>query len=161
MCRKGLCSENNDWSKTAHSKNQTFKKKKKEKRHALKGHSVSPASPSIGLRIQAWSLSQKTHWKNLIAWQTESLSTGWRHSFRLTPPTPTHRLMLAVVDLLIDAATETHWKSPGTGPMTWTYALFFMHVVVPDCTPPPPLIATFNITEIILRCVLKMTFKNL
>lgn len=47
-----------------------------------------------------------------------------------------HHQLLAVVDLLIDAATETHWKSPGTGPMTWTYALFFMHVVVPKCTLP-------------------------
>lgn len=47
-----------------------------------------------------------------------------------------HRQLLTVVNLLIDAATETHWKTPGTGPMTWTYALLFMHVVIPKCTLP-------------------------
>lgn len=95
-------------------------------------------------------------------------STRWRHTpSGLDSHTDfAHHQLLAVVDLLIDAATETHWKSPGTGPMTWTYALFFMHVVVPEKLHPSllflslsPSLATFNITEIILCCVLQT--KNL
>lgn len=80
--------------------------------------------------------------KLLIAWQAERgrktvcPQDGATHSGLDPAPRLAHHQLLAVVDLLIDAATETHWKSPGTGPMTWTYALFFMHVVVPKCTLP-------------------------
>lgn len=102
--------------------------------------------------------------KLAIACQTEGLfyleggaADSGQDSFLPESHRLRHHQLLAVVDLLIDAATETHWKSPGTGPMTWTYALFFMHVVVPKCTPPP--IVTSNITEIILCHVLKT--KNL
>ena len=94
-------------------------------------------------------------------------TTRWRHSSRLGPPFPPFPLhqLLAVVDLLID--TETHWRSPGTGPNDLDLCTVLYACCCPKLQPPPPpspslslsLIATFNITENILCCVLKMTLK--
>lgn len=46
----------------------------------------------------------------------------------------------------------------GLDPMTWTYALFFLHVVVQE--KPPSLIAPSSITENILCFVQKTTLKT-
>lgn len=103
-------------------------------------HLVSPRPP-----VQTWSLFHSSLLPQLtLVWNQQvpdSMADREKNFFvhKMAPciqactlPSDfSHQHLLAVVDLLIDAATETHWKPPGTGPMTWTYALFFMHVVVP------------------------------
>lgn len=171
VCWKGLCSENTTWSKLRIADRTRRKKKnknEKKKNATLRSpHFVSVQPHLHHLRVQAWSLFlslslsfSKTCWiyfaSSPTAWPTERgrlfvhkmapLTQAWTLKPSPSPSFPprlAHHQLLAVVDLLIDAATETHWKSPGTGPTTWTYALFFMHVVVPrkkkrKMHPPPP-----------------------
>lgn len=148
VCWKGLCSETMTDLKLRIA-NQTQKRdwKKKKKNTMLRSqHFVSvhtcitsgPSLISLSKNSLIGFLKSASSWQHGRRREEDCLSTRWRHSFRLgpCPPFPLHHQLLAVVDLLIDAATETHWKSPGNGPMTWTYALFFMHVVVPNCTLP-------------------------
>lgn len=103
--------------------------------------------PAITKLLIAWQSERGGPFGHMVAPLLQAWALSPRASRRLARRQP-----LAVVDLLIDAAIKTHWKSPGTGPTTWTYALFFMHVA-------PSIIAPSNITENILCSVLKMTVK--
>lgn len=167
---------NNDWSKLR-TADQTLKKKKKKKTRHAKGHRTlcqcshtcitSASGPSlIALSLKTglldyFRLNSASSWQHGRQREKDCLSTRWRPSFRLgpcpPPPRLAHHQLLAVVDLLIDAATETHWNhqglAPWPGPMHCSLCMLLSKNA-------PSLIATFNITENILCFVLKR-LKNL
>lgn len=138
VCRKGLCSETTDLKlhtadrtrKNCHTKVATL---------CVSAAITSTFGSSLVAFSQNWLLGLRSPEVGELPDGTADrlrgrLSTRWHHSLRLGR-CPQHRQPLTVVTLLIDASTETHWKPPGTGPTTWTYALLFMHVV-PKCTLP-------------------------